>query len=135
MPRPTRTPSAAWKDPRHRLGLAGEEAAIEYLAARGWVIEAHRFRVGRHELDLIARRGTLVAFVEVKTRLGDGYGAGREAIGWRKRRALGLVAEAWRLRHGRPGDTYRFDVLEVQPGRGRRGGTPGVVHLEDAWRL
>jgi putative endonuclease len=131
MPRPVRAP-LSWTDPRHRLGLEGEEAAIRFLTARGWSIEAHRFRVGRHELDLIVRRGTLVAFVEVKTRRGTGYGAGREAIGWRKRRALGRVAEAWRLRHGRPEDVYRFDVVEVVPGAPREA---GVVHVEDAWRL
>jgi putative endonuclease len=112
--------------------MEGEEAAIRFLTAHGWSIEAHRFRMGRHELDLVARRGALVAFVEVKTRRGGGYGAGREAIGWRKRRALGRVAEAWRLRHGRPEDVYRFDVVEVLYGSPR---DPGVVHVEDAWRL
>lgn len=132
MSRPVRVPLAAWTDPRHRLGLQGEEAAIEYLTARGWSVSAHRFRVGREELDLVVRRGRVVAFVEVKTRQGAGYGAGREAIGWRKRRALGRVAEAWRLRHGRPGDLYRFDVVEVSWSSGTG---PTVVHLEDAWRL
>lgn len=127
-------PPASWTDPRHRLGLQGEEVAIAHLTARGWTIAGHRFRIGRQELDLIARRGTLVAFVEVKTRRGEGYGAGREAIGWRKRQAIGRVAEAWRLRHGRGGETYRFDVVEVLLRSARNGGNR-LVHLEDAWRL
>lgn len=130
MTKPTRTPAAEWTDPRHRLGLAGEESTIAFLIERGWSIEAHRFRIGRHELDLVARRGKLVAFIEVKTRRGLSYGAGREAIGWRKRQALGRVAEAWRQRHGRPDDEYRFDVVEVSPG-----GEVAVQHIEDAWRL
>lgn len=134
MPKPLRVPSSEWTDPRHRLGLEGENAAIEFLTAAGWTIEAHRFRMGRHELDLVARRGSLVAFVEVKTRRGDGYGAGREAIGWRKRQALGRVADAWRLRYGRAGDVYRFDVVEVVERAGPGGGTR-LVHVEDAWRL
>jgi putative endonuclease len=132
MARSIRIPVDRWTDPRHRLGLEGEQAAIRHLADRGWSIEAHRFRVGRQELDLVARRGTLVAFVEVKTRRGEGFGAGREAIGWRKRQALGRAAEAWRLRHGRPGDVYRFDVVEVGRGAGGKG---RLVHVEDAWRL
>jgi hypothetical protein len=57
-----------WTDERHKRGLAGEEKAIRYLQSRGWDIVAHRFRVGRVEVDLVARRGQLVAFVEVKVR-------------------------------------------------------------------
>ena len=105
---------------------------IGFLTSQGWTVEAHRFRVGRHELDLVARRGRLVAFVEVKTRRGGRFGEGREAIGWRKRAALSGVAEAWRQRHGRQDDLYRFDVVEV---RARASGAPPeVIHLEDAWR-
>src|SRR5438552_1674634 len=59
-----------WSDPRHQRGLAAEEQAIRYLQARGWEVIAHRFRVGRVEVDVIARRGALVAFVEVKGRMG-----------------------------------------------------------------
>jgi putative endonuclease len=132
MARSSRIPAAAWTDARHRLGLAGEEAAMRHLTGAGWSVEAHRFRLGRHELDLVIRRGNQVAFVEVKTRRGQDYGAGRQAIGWRKRQALGRVAEAWRLRHGQPEDAYRFDVIEVTPRPGR---TPAIQHLEDAWRL
>jgi putative endonuclease len=132
MPPPSRIPSRDWTDPRHLLGLAGEESAIAFLSAHGWSVEAHRFRLGHIELDLVVRRGALVAFVEVKTRRGGAFGPGREAIGWRKRLALSRVAEAWRHRYGRPGDVYRFDVIEVVP---RRDGQPVVVHVEDAWRL
>ena len=134
MRKSTPVPPASWTDPRHRLGLQGEEVAIAFLTARGWTIVGHRFRIGRQELDLIARRGTLVAFVEVKTRRGEEFGAGREAIGWRKRQAIGRVAEVWRLRHGRSGETYRFDVVEVLLRSARNGGNR-VVHIEDAWRL
>lgn len=125
-------PPDDWADPRHRLGLEGEELAILHFCDAGWRVEAHRFRVGRNELDLVVRRGPLVAFVEVKTRHGQAFGRGREAIGWRKRQALGRVAEVWRLRHGRAGDFYRFDVVEIDC---RRAGGSQLVHIEDAWRL
>ena len=131
MPRPVAVPVSRWTDPRHRLGFRGEEAAIGFLTAEGWIVLAHRFRVGRNDLDLVIRRGGLVAFVEVKTRTGPAYGPGRQTIGWRKRRALGRVAEAWRERYGAPGDTYRFDVVEVV----REDGETRVEHIADAWRL
>lgn len=121
-------------DPRQRLGLQGEQSAIAFLERRGWVVENHRFKMGRLEIDVIARRGALVAFVEVKTRHGNWYGAGREAVGWRKRQAIGRVAEAWRHRFGRPGDIYRFDVIEVTL-RSALGGGNAIQHIEDAWRL
>jgi putative endonuclease len=124
-------PGAAWSDPRHRRGLWGERVAMEFLARRGWAIEAHRFRWGHHDLDLIARLGALVAFIEVKTRGSEDYGTPVESIGWRKRRTIARVAEIWRLRHGRPDDVYRFDVIAV---RVVAGGLPEVEHTEDAWR-
>ena len=125
-------PTAQWADPRHRRGLWGERVAMAYLTSCGWRIEVHRFRWGRHDLDLIARRGPLVAFIEVKTRGSRGFGAQAECVGPRKRRNLARVAECWRLRHGRPGEVYRFDLIAV---RVERSGRYRVEHTADAWRL
>src|ERR671918_1166503 len=61
-----------WTDERQQRGLAGEQQAIRYLESRGWTIVAHRFRAVRAEIDVVARRGHLVAFVEVKARRGAG---------------------------------------------------------------
>jgi putative endonuclease len=125
-------PPAQWTDPRHRRGLAGERAALAYLVACGWEPEAHRFRASGHEVDLVVRRGRTVAFVEVKTRASLVCGTPAEAVGWRKRRAIAVAAECWRLRFGRPGDEYRFDLVSVQ----RSGAGRWVVdHVPDAWRL
>jgi putative endonuclease len=104
---------------------------MAYLVSRGWTIEAHRFRLGHRELDVVARQGALVAFVEVKTRRSAAWGAPSESVLWRKRRTIGRVAEVWRERHGRPGDTFRFDVVSVWV---ERGGGYRVEHLADAWR-
>lgn len=131
---PRRAPKAPdrWTDARHREGLAGELVARAALVTAGWEIAAHRFRIGRNEIDLVARRGSLVAFIEVKTRRSTAFGHGREAVGWRKRQAIGRVAEVWRLRHGGPADTYRFDVIEVE----LRGSGRSRLHwMADAWRL
>lgn len=125
-------PVEQWSDPRQRRGLWGERVAIAYLTSCGWRIERHRFRMGHRDLDIVARRDGIVAFIEVKTRSSTICGAPSQSIGWRKRHALAGLAEAWRDRHGARDDLYRFDVVEVLlEGAGRY----RVVHVEDAWRL
>jgi putative endonuclease len=130
-PRPGK-PVAQWTDPRHRRGYAGERVAIAHLLKQGWRIEAHRFRLGHHDLDLIARRGSLVAFIEVKTRRSSRFGRAVEAVGWRKRATHARLAELWRSRFGFPDDRYRFDLITVEPGA--MATSPQVTHIEDAWR-
>ncbi|HEU5219517.1 MAG TPA: YraN family protein [Gemmatimonadales bacterium] len=128
----TPKPVTEWTDPRHRRGYAGERAAMAYLLRLGWRIEAHRFRLGHHDLDLVARQGSLVAFVEVKTRRSVQFGDPREAVGPRKQAIMTRLGELWRVRFGLPGDRYRFDVITVQEGPSST--SPQVTHIEDAWR-
>jgi putative endonuclease len=131
---PTREfiPTSEWEDLRQVRGLWGERIAIAYLVSCGWEVEAHRFRLGRHDVDLVMRRGNLVVFVEVKTRKSVIQGQGVEAVGSRKQSTIAKVASLWRVRHGRQDDEYRFDVVSVQDqGAGRY----TVEHVEDAWRL
>lgn len=124
-------PVSQWTDPRHRRGYAGERVAMTYLLRRGWRIEAHRFRLGHHDLDLVARREGVVAFIEVKTRRSTRFGEAVEAIGARKRVILERLAELWRVRFGSPRDRYRFDVITV---REEESPCPQITHIEDAWR-
>jgi putative endonuclease len=114
------------------FGDRGEALAAEFLSRGGWTILQRQFRIGHREIDLVARRGEVVAFVEVKARAGSGYGHPLEAITWRKRREIQRVALAWIDRHGRDGDVYRFDAVAVfLPA----GGPPRIEHVEDAWRV
>lgn len=131
MAHPTRL-APHFADPRHQLGFEGEDIALDFLLKAGYELEHQRFKIGREEIDLVVRRESLVAFVEVKTRQGTAFGSGGEAVGWRKRKAIGRVAEAWRQRHGRPDDQYRFDVVEVFMGASR---SLQLRHIEDAWRV
>jgi putative endonuclease len=123
---------ATWTDGRHRRGVAGEEWAKRYLQATGWTVLAHRFRLGRREIDLVARKAGLVAFLEVKTRGSTVCGSPLLAVTWAKRREIVRVARAWIARHGRPDDAYRFDVIGITL---TRGGGPVVEHIEDAFRV
>src|SRR2546426_2118019 len=99
---------AGWTDPRHQRGLAGEEQAIRYLQSRGWDVVAHRFRVGRIELDLVARRGHLVAFIEVKSRRGTAFGTPFEAVTGGKGSEIRKTGRGGLCRFWRRGGGDRF---------------------------
>ena len=121
-----RSDPTRWTDERHKQGLAGEQRAIRYLLSRRWEIVAHRFRAGRIELDLVARRGALVAFIEVKSRRSDLFGSPLEAITGAKRREMVKAARVWVDRFGKPSDVYRFDCIGLTDNT--------LEHLEDAFR-
>ena len=118
--------------PNKPLGDRGEALAAAHLERGGWTVTHRNFRLGRKEIDLVARRGEVVAFVEVKTRAGLGYGHPLEAVTWKKRREIQQVAAAWVDRFGRDGDVYRFDAVAILL---PSGGEPRVEHVEDAWRM
>lgn len=116
---------------RQAFGQLGERIAARWLEARGWRIVARRFRNGRRDIDLVAARDETVAFVEVKARRGEAFGDPVEAVHWRKRRELSRSASVWVARHGRPEESYRFDVIGVLVGDGR----VRVRHVEDAFPM
>jgi putative endonuclease len=99
-----------------RLGRAAEAAAARHLEARGWRLLGRNIRVGRGELDIIARRGTVLAFVEVKARRTRTCGAPEDAVGPEKRRQVARLAELWLA--ARPWAMagvrdVRFDIVAV----------------------
>lgn len=95
------------------FGELGERIAARYLEQSGWKIVARRFRSGRRDIDLVAQQENLIAFVEVKARSGDEFGDPVEAVNHRKQRELTKSAQTWIDRHGRAGESYRFDVLGI----------------------
>jgi putative endonuclease len=123
------------------FGAYAERLAVALLERNGWTILHRNWRYGRREIDVIARRGSLVAFVEVKARARVTHGHPLESIDWRKRRDLAIAARGWIARHGAPPDEYRFDAVHVvAPQRVRRGaqrapGPPDVQHTENAWSM
>jgi putative endonuclease len=116
------------------LGSRAEAAAAAYLEAHGWHIIARNWRFGHKEIDLIAARAAVVAFVEVKARSSRSWGHPLDAITRSKRRDLEVAARAWVARHA-PSDPmteYRFDAIWVlaHAGEVRR-----IEHVPGAWRL
>lgn len=112
-----------------RLGAAGERRAAWFYRLRGWTVVARNVRSRGGEIDLIVRRGTTLAFVEVKTRQSLSAGAGYEAVDARKRRQLVDLAALWLARHPHAGE-IRYDVLSLH-WTGRRF---AVTHFADAFR-
>lgn len=90
-----------------------------------------RYRSGHRDIDLIAERAGLVAFIEVKARSDGAFGGPIEAVNWKKQRELARSASTWIDRHGRPGESYRFDVIGVL----LSGGRVRVRHVENAFSL
>ena len=95
------------------LGMEGERMAEAWLVQRGWRILDRRFRSGHRDLDLVAERSGVVAFVEVKARRGKSFGHPVEAVNWRKQRELTRSAAVWIARFGGNKQLFRFDVIGV----------------------
>jgi putative endonuclease len=90
-----------------------------------------RFRSGHRDIDLVVEREGTIAFVEVKARRGDSFGQPIEAVNWRKQKELTKSAQVWIDRHGRPDESYRFDVVGVL----MTGDRVRVRHVEDAFKV
>ena len=116
---------------RQAFGELGERIAERWLRRRGWRIVQRRFRSGHRDIDLVAERDGLVAFVEVKARRGQRFGDPVEAVNWKKQRELGRSARVWIARHGRAPEAYRFDVIGVLVA----GPSVRVRHIENAFPL
>jgi putative endonuclease len=102
------------RDRRHALGAEGEARAAAWLERQGWQLLGRNVRCGGVEIDVVARRGPVLAFIEVKTRCGRGAGMPEEAVDARKRARLVRGAGAWLAQHGGRGWRARFDVIAVE---------------------
>ncbi|MBM3462395.1 MAG: YraN family protein [Armatimonadetes bacterium] len=99
---------------RQVLARAGEEAAACFLAERGYVILARNARLHNGELDIVARDGRTLVFVEVKTRASVRYGKPQEAVERRKQERVRNLALAWMQNHRLNDSACRFDVIAVR---------------------
>jgi putative endonuclease len=116
-------------DDRRGLGRRGEELAARHLMAKGYEMVARNWRCSAGELDLVARDGDSLAFVEVRTRRGRALGTPEESITLAKKVRLVDLAETYVQEHGWVGD-YRIDVVAIElDGQGR---LLRVDHYENA---
>lgn len=98
-----------------RRGRRGEAFACVWLWLTGWRVLARRIRVSAGEVDIVARRGRTIAFVEVKWRASRA--ALDDAIDARRLRRVARAAEALAGRYARRGEDVRIDVMLLAPGR------------------
>lgn len=113
------------------LGQQGEDLAAKALKREGYTILDRNVHLGRYELDIIAREGDTVAFVEVKTRRRDDIASPEENITSKKRLHISRAANIYMSHADEPETYYRFDVVSVLiPERGKR----SVTIFRDAFR-
>jgi putative endonuclease len=117
-------PAAPSRLVAEKRGRQGERLAGWWLRLKGWSIVARRVRTPAGEIDLVARRGSMVAFIEVKSRkTGQALD---EAIDERRLSRVAAAAESLAAVYMKRGDDMRIDVILLAPGRAPR-------HLENVW--
>lgn len=107
-------------------GKEGEEVAKKYLESKGYEIVEQNYKTRRAEIDMIARQGKELVFVEVRTKHHEMYGTPEETIDWQKRMRLQRNAAAYvhRIRYRGP---YRVDAVCLIIGNG---GLQRINHYE-----
>ncbi|HEX3056559.1 MAG TPA: YraN family protein [Gaiellaceae bacterium] len=116
-----RPPCTACRSRRSAIANAAERRAARWYRLRGWRILGANVRAGRNEIDLVARRGRQLRFVEVKEKGGTGWGDPAEMVTDEKQRRVRRAASAWLASHPElRGLDIAFDVVTVWEGRLRR---------------
>ena len=110
-----------------RIGKWGEDVAAEFLAGRGCEIIARTARTPYGEIDIIAKQGNVVIFVEVKTRTSNKMGLPEESITARKRQHMISAAEHYAAEHEI--DNWQIDVISIE---GKPESTPKITYFENA---
>lgn len=113
----------------NRTGSEGEQVACRYLEGNGFEVLERNWRHGKHEVDIIARQGQELVFVEVKTRSTDRHGQPEEAVKKGKRAKLFKAANAY-IQQSEGELRARFDIVSVilHPS-----GKPYIHHIPDAF--
>jgi putative endonuclease len=117
-------------NPQAALGRRGEDLAHRYLRSVGLTILSRNYRPGggEAEVDIVARDGDIVVFVEVKSRSSAEYGAPDRAVGTEKQKNIIRAARSFATRAGIGWNQVRFDIISVVFTK-----PPSIVHHQDAF--
>ena len=111
----------------NELGKWGEDLAADYLQRNGYTIIERDWKSGRRDLDIVAKNGNVIVFVEVKTRCNSLYGQPEEAVDYRKLQSLQQAINHYiKFRH--ISQEVRFDIISVV---GTIGSEPDIQHIQD----
>ena len=111
-------------------GKKGESIGAQYLKKKGYLILEMNYRVRRGEIDIIAKKGDYVVFVEVKLRKNISHGMPKEAVDSRKQRQIISVAQEYIVKKKLFNKDFRFDVIEIIDGD-----SVFINHIENAFWL
>lgn len=114
---------------RNELGRTGESLSARYLQSRGWNVLDRNVRYREGELDLVAERAGILAFIEVKTRRSRAFGSPAEAVTRVKAARIRRLASRYLTERRPRARDIRFDVIDVL----RVGENYQVTHLEDVF--
>jgi len=115
-------------------GPRGEDYAAAYLTANGYAIAARNYRTRLGEIDLVAQKDDVVAFVEVKTRRTGAWGGAAAVVTPQKQRKIILAAQAY-LQENPSALLPRFDVVAITTARGEAFHVLACEHYEGAFAL
>ena len=119
--------------PRTRLGDWGEALAEDFLRKKGYRVLAAKYRCAWGELDIVARDGKEVVFVEVRTRRSSSYGAPEESLTAAKKARLVAASNDYLQRHVKKDTSWRIDLVSIHLDPG--GGQDRIEHLKHAVEL
>lgn len=114
---------------RQSTGRLGEAEAARFLEGKGYKVLETNFRCRYGEIDIVARDGAAIVFVEVKTRGTGLFGRAIESVDLRKQRKIALAAHFYMEEHRLSDAALRFDVVGVE----MRGGKPSFELIRDAF--
>ena len=114
---------------KHSVGMQGQTAAKQFLADKGFVIIRENYRLRSSEIDIIARDGEYIVFIEVKFRKGLSHGFPRESVGSAKQRKIIKAAMHYIQSTEKTEQDYRFDVVEIL----EKDGKLYANHIENAF--
>jgi putative endonuclease len=114
------------------LGERGETIAVAYLKGQRFAILERNFRCKGGEVDIVARDGKTLVFVEVKSRRNEAYGPPQLSVTPFKQRQISKAALTWLAKNGKQDCSARFDVIAIML---RDHEVPAIDHIRNAFDL